>query len=530
MQQTVEPCEIAQQAAGLGAMHSGGSMPESAKKLGVGGQLGNYVLEQQLGEGAQAEVYLARDIVLQRQVAVKVLHRSADSREPSREGLEEARLIATLEHPNIVRVYHVGRAAGIWYMAMEHVRGSNLRELVRQRGVLEPVEALRYFRSAAEALRSAHEVGVIHRDVKPHNLLVTYTGEVKLVDFGLAALSAPGGATDRRRVGTPEYLPPEVWLERGASPPSDVYSLGATLFFVVTGRPPFLPSTIDGQKAAHLNNEVTLPESVPAVIRSLVAKCMAKDPQDRPQTARDLIRLADDAVRILTGDRRRTRRASTGPVVEAIPGFEYADRERANTAVLSLPWYQAIIEQLTSALISGPPFVVFRGDRQLQGRIVRDVCERNAETLYVTSRIVLGTGGMDLVGVLCERLKVLRAAIPKVYDHIIDRWDASVGPDVDMRRVLHVHVRDDLSPADSNTLTELGCRVPGRDLVLLAVCSRDDGSRMHRELESMGHGTGVADIELPQLSAARLRKYVELWSDSATARCPEVDSGCDHPA
>src|SRR5215468_4500846 len=181
-------------------------------------RVGNYIVERRLGSGGQADVFLARDVVLRRLVALKVLHRTSAG--PNVRALEEARLIATLDHANIVRVFHVELAEGTWYMAMEYVDGGNLELRVARAGALEPARALRYALVVADALAHAHKIGVIHRDVKPQNLLETRAGVLKLADFGLAGLrreSLENTAKPVRLVGTPQYLAPEMWLGEPAT-------------------------------------------------------------------------------------------------------------------------------------------------------------------------------------------------------------------------------------------------------------------------------------------------------------------------
>src|SRR5262249_24703162 len=217
---------------------------ERAAPRGTAGRVirvGNYIVERGLGSGGQADVFLARDVVLRRLVALKVLHRTTSAGQNVR-GLEEARLIATLDHPNIVRVFHVELSEGVWYMAMEDVDGGNLQLRVTRAGARDAGGGVRSALVVADALAHAHQIGVVHRDVKPQNLLETRAGVIKLADFGLAGLRQEGldnTARALRLVGTPQYLAPEMWLGEPATAKSDMYGLGATLFFMLAGRPPF---------------------------------------------------------------------------------------------------------------------------------------------------------------------------------------------------------------------------------------------------------------------------------------------------
>src|SRR6185503_14482103 len=223
----------------------------SRPRIHEGTRLGHYLVERGLGSGGEATVLLARDVILRRKVALKILHGNED--EPSTiRGLNEARLIAKLDHPNIVRVYHVEHSHGVWFMAMEYIDGGNLGERVRRLGAMDPVRALRAALAVAGALDHAHQTGVVHRDLKPQNLLVSRTGAIKLADFGLAAVAclqrAEGGRRHQSgpRVGTPLFAAPELWSGKPATPSSDLYSLGACLYFFLAARAPFTSDTLEG--------------------------------------------------------------------------------------------------------------------------------------------------------------------------------------------------------------------------------------------------------------------------------------------
>src|SRR5215831_12217804 len=298
---------------------------ERVAPRGTGGRVirvGNYIVERRLGSGGQADVFLARDVVLRRLVALKVLHRTTAAGQNVR-GLEEARLIATLDHPNIVRVHHVELSEGVWYMAMEYVDGGNLELRVARAGALEPGRALRYALVVADALTHAHKIGVIHRDVKPQNLLETRAGVIKLADFGLAGLRQESLETTGRAVrlvGTPQYLAPEMWLGEAATVRSDMYGLGATLFFMLTGRPPFQAKTVKDLRAAHLNDQPSFPPDVPPSCAEIVLRCMAKSAGDRPASAVALHEEIQDALASLSGERRRrARRPGGAPAAAETP-------------------------------------------------------------------------------------------------------------------------------------------------------------------------------------------------------------------
>ena len=202
---------------------------------------GRYTLDREIGRGGMGAVWLARDEVLGREVAVKRVGMvpgggSADLARAER----EARLAARLNHPHVVAVFDLVTEGEEQWLVMEYVEGVTLGELVRRDGALSPDEASPLVRQAADALAAAHSAGIVHRDVKPSNILVTRDGQVKLSDFGIARAEADASLTQTGLVtGSPAYLAPEVAAGAQASAASDVWSLGATLFHALAGRPPY---------------------------------------------------------------------------------------------------------------------------------------------------------------------------------------------------------------------------------------------------------------------------------------------------
>ncbi|WKN47191.1 serine/threonine-protein kinase [Nocardioides sp. Arc9.136] len=202
---------------------------------------GRYSLEREIGRGGMGAVWLARDEVLGRGVALKRIGLAPGSSTADLERAQrEARLAARLNHPHVVAVFDLVDEGDVRWLVMEHVPGTTLAELVRTRGPLPTDEAARVLAQAADALAAAHAAGIVHRDVKPSNMLVTEDGRVKLSDFGIARAEADASLTQTGLVtGSPAYLAPEVASGRQASPPSDVWSLGASTFHALAGRPPY---------------------------------------------------------------------------------------------------------------------------------------------------------------------------------------------------------------------------------------------------------------------------------------------------
>ena len=202
---------------------------------------GRYSLDREIGRGGMGAVWLGRDEVLGRQVAVKRVGMAPGGSSPDLLRAErEARLAARLNHPHVVAVFDLVDEDDAQWLVMEYVEGSTLAELVREQGALPPDRAARIIVQAAEALAAAHEAGIVHRDVKPSNILVTPDGQVKLSDFGIARAEADASLTQTGLVtGSPAYISPEVASGRQATDLSDVWSLGATLFHALAGAPPY---------------------------------------------------------------------------------------------------------------------------------------------------------------------------------------------------------------------------------------------------------------------------------------------------
>jgi serine/threonine-protein kinase len=220
----------------------------------VGKTLKDYYVLRRLGQGAMAEVYLAQQLSLGRQVALKVLNAEL-ARDPVyvERFHQEARAAAALVHAGIVQIFEVGEAeagpeARVHYIAQEYVPGRNLGEVIRSRGRLEPALALDILRQVTAALAKASSEGIVHRDIKPENIMLARSGEVKVADFGLARVEGDHPAGGVRGVnltqigvtmGTPLYMSPEQIEGRPLDSRSDIYSLGVTAYHMLTGRPPF---------------------------------------------------------------------------------------------------------------------------------------------------------------------------------------------------------------------------------------------------------------------------------------------------
>jgi eukaryotic-like serine/threonine-protein kinase len=252
---------------------------------------GRYHVVERIASGGMGEVYLARDAVLDRQVAIKVLHRSLSGDQAFIDRFRrEARAAAGLSHPNIVAVYDWGSVDGIYYMVMEYVRGRASRALLNQYGKLEPAQAADVVHQTLRGLEHAHRQGIVHRDIKPENVLVSTEGVVKVADFGLARAYADGRQTQAGTVtGTVQYLAPEQIRGEPADPRSDLYSLGIVTYELLTGKLPFTGETAMSIAYKHLSGRVPRPSaimpSIPSDMDGFVASATDRDRELRPESA-----------------------------------------------------------------------------------------------------------------------------------------------------------------------------------------------------------------------------------------------------
>jgi len=260
-------------------------------------KLGRYAIQSELGRGAMGVVYKATDTALERTVAVKTVNMALE-----RDGAEkyearfyqEARAAGSLNHPNIVTVYDVGKEGNVAYMAMEFIEGQELRSLLAEGRPLPVSQAVSIAAQVAEGLAYAHQHGVVHRDVKPANIMVLADGPVKITDFGIARMRASNDELTQSgmMLGSPKYMSPEQVIGKRADHRSDIFSLGVIVYETLTGSAPFSGENVTALMYQIVNFAPPAPSAVnpavPELLNFIVAKMLAKPLEERYQTAQEL--------------------------------------------------------------------------------------------------------------------------------------------------------------------------------------------------------------------------------------------------
>jgi eukaryotic-like serine/threonine-protein kinase len=330
-----------------------------------------YVIKRKLGSGGMADVYLAEDQELGRRVALKLLDdRHASDEQFVERFRREAQSAAGLNHPSIVSVFDRGQAEGTYYIAMEYLDGRTLKELLIRNGPTPPAIAIDYARQILGALAFAHRNGIVHRDIKPHNIIVRPDGRLKVTDFGIARSGASQMTEAGSIVGTAQYLSPEQARGAPVDPRSDLYSLGIVLYEMLTGKVPFTGDTPVEIAMKHLSQvpepPSTLRPEVPHDLDAVVMRALAKDPDQRYGSAEemdaDLARVArgvavsreteDAMTQVLAGAGvaasqtmvTKPRPVATPPIPPAYrPPTPYYDYEEPPARRSLLPWLLALL-------------------------------------------------------------------------------------------------------------------------------------------------------------------------------------------
>lgn len=271
------------------------ALPEPDDDL-TGRQVGDFVLLRRLGRGGMAEVYLAEQLSLHRQVAFKVLRREL-ARDPQYVSRfeKEAQNAASLIHANIVQIYEVGPIDGVHFIAQEYVNGKNLKQYIQAHGGLDVLLVIAVLRQVTAALVKASERGITHRDIKPENILIAANGDVKVADFGLAKNVLRSTETQLGiTMGTPLYMSPEQTEGKNVDPRSDLYSLGVTCYEMLAGRPPFEADSAIAIALKHLNEQPKplqeIRKDIPEPLVNIIHRLLQKKPESRFQSAAELLK------------------------------------------------------------------------------------------------------------------------------------------------------------------------------------------------------------------------------------------------
>lgn len=294
---TLEPQSFLQALTEAGLM-TAWQAEQLAKGKYRGFRLGKYTLKGHLGTGGMSSVYLSEHPIMRRPVAIKVLPKTRVAKSSYLERFElEARAVAALDHPNIVRAYDIDNEQDTHYIVMEYVEGRDFQRMVEHEGPLSYERAADYIAQAATGLQHAHEAGVVHRDIKPANCLVDKTGTVKVLDMGLAKFTGDETSLSAVHkdsvVGTADYLAPEQAVNSSrVDSRADVYGLGGTLYFLLTGHPPFPEGTLTERLLKHQREEpksiyADRPDAPPTLV-DICRRMMAKKPEQRIQTASEV--------------------------------------------------------------------------------------------------------------------------------------------------------------------------------------------------------------------------------------------------
>jgi serine/threonine-protein kinase len=313
-----------------------------------------YQLLERIGTGGMADVFRARDLMLERTVAIKILHETySDDKSFQDRFKQEARAAANLSHPNIVTVHDFGFDHGQLFIVMEHIPGKDLKTILRQRGRYSVEEAIPLMVQACAGIGYAHRAGLVHCDIKPHNMIVTPDGRLKVTDFGIARALSTIMPDERADVvwGSPQYFSPEQAVGEAPSPASDVYSLGVVLYEVLTGALPFTAPSSEELARMHLEENPIPPSEyipdIPTALEEIVMKVLAKEPAARYRTADQLGRV------LLRFGTQRDVPPSLGLTPEASNAYQ-----KATEAVPSKPRPTISLPEITLPEITMPEVTV----------------------------------------------------------------------------------------------------------------------------------------------------------------------------
>jgi len=301
----------------------------------IGHTLGGYWLIEKIGAGSMSDVYKALQTSMNRMVAVKIIAGTLSGDQQFVERFrQEAQIVAALEHPHIVPIIDFGEKDGALFLVMRYLKGGTLHDLIRDKGPFTPALALRYLTEIGSALDWAHQLGIVHRDIKPRNVLVDLQANSSIADFGLAKIAGGGQLTSSGlgMIGTPHYMSPEQGRGQPVDGRSDLYSLGVVLFEMLTGQVPFDADSAVGIVMRHISDTPPPPTSLnpklPPAFDAILTKALAKDPAGRYQTARELSEAVADIIEAPLPTNQTARRAETSSTADTLVPSPFERRWR----------------------------------------------------------------------------------------------------------------------------------------------------------------------------------------------------------
>jgi serine/threonine protein kinase len=469
--------------------------PNDEALFEAGAAVGNYVIEELLGQGTEGSVFVARDTLLGRRVALKTLRVSELG---ETHGVEEARLLAALEHPNIVRVYHARRHQGAWYVVYEYLPGGSLQGLLDRYGPLPVEQALDYVAQAAAGLAFAHHRGILHRDVKPQNLLLSSQGELKLADFGLA-FDARGERRPRSLVGTPAFLAPEVWSGEPATAASDVFSLGACLFCCLSGRLPFVAANREQLKQAQAELTPKIPPGLPGPVKDLLTTMLAKEAEQRPPSQELPALLRRLALAPHTPERPR-REQTTLP---APSPFSSGGPERALREALRSGRDVAYVSELCERLAHATRGVELHSSTPSDGLLLLEIArEVGAEKRPICAQLTLTKPRSSLAEVIERRLSLTSSKPTESYAALL-----APARRVGTGALLVVHAPRGLSAAQRRELATFSDLSASAGVLCVLVLPLGDGEETEEELPGFLRMRAFEAVE----PARELEERFKLW-------------------
>ena len=320
---------------------------------------GRYRVERRLGVGGMASVFLGHDAELDRPVAIKMLNEAASEDEDFRQRfVREARLAARLAHPNIVAIFDTGQDDGRPFIVMEYVDGETLADVLAREGRLSPERVVDLALQACGGLDHAHTAGLVHRDVKPGNLLVRADGGLKIVDFGIARAAEATRITEVGTIlGTAAYLAPEQAAGEEVTPATDIYALGAVMYEALAGERPYafdtLPELVRKQAEEPVRPLRELARDIPAALEAVVLRCLARRPEERPASAAELAGELARATPEPPTEPLGVRSEDRTRVLGAAPPAATLPRGRRRATWIAIALAAAVLAAVALALASG---------------------------------------------------------------------------------------------------------------------------------------------------------------------------------